>query len=173
MFNNFELLKIDNPVLRNRAKEVDLDSLQKGKHDALLKIMRMIATKNNYYEVTAPQIGTLLRIVALKLDLSRENEQQDVKNSEVTIMINPKIKQIEGASVSTQYEICTSAKGYTIPVERTDSIFLEYFTPECTKVQIFVHGYTAHLVQHTLEHLDGKNFLVLQDEEQEIIHRHM
>lgn len=172
MFNNFELLQIGHPNLKFRAKEVDLDLLQQGKHDALLKIMKLVAQKNNYFEVTAPQMGILMRVVALKIDLFSEEVPKDIKDNDVTLMINPKIKFIEGAPTSAEYEPCTSCTGRVFLVERPDDIFLEYFTPECIKVQIFVHGYAAHIVQHAIEHLDGKNVLVLQDEEQETIHKH-
>ena len=172
MFKNFELLQIGDPMLKLRAKEVDIEALQEGKQDALLKIMRMVANKNNYFELTAPQMGVLLRVVALKIDLFNESYPQDIKDNEVTLMINPKIKHIEGVSSSAEYELCTSCKGRASLVDRPDRIFLEYFTPEAIKVQIFVNGYSAHIVQHAIDHLDGKDFLVLQNEEEEIIHRH-
>ena len=41
MFKNFELLQIGDPMLKLRAKEVDIEALKEGKQDALLKIMRM------------------------------------------------------------------------------------------------------------------------------------
>ena len=172
MFKNFELLQIGDPMLKLRAKEVDIEALQKGKQDALLKIMTMVANKNNYIELTAPQMGVLLRVVALKIDLFDENYPQNIKDNEVILMINPKIKHIEGVTSSAEYELCTSCKGRTSLVDRPDRIFLEYFTPEAIKVQIFVNGYSAHIVQHAIDHLDGKDFLVLQNEEEEIIHRH-
>lgn len=172
MFQNFELLQIGDPMLKLRAKEVDIDALQEGKQDALLKIMKMVANKNNYFEVTAPQMGIPLRVVALKIDIFSEEYPQNIKNNEVILMINPKIKNIEGVSSSAEYELCTSCKGRANLVERPDRIFLEYFTPDAIKVQIFVHGYSAHIVQHAIDHLDGKDFLVLENEEEEIVHRH-
>lgn len=48
MFKNFELLQIGDPMLKLRAKEVDIEALQEGKQDALLKIMRMVANKNRF-----------------------------------------------------------------------------------------------------------------------------
>ena len=172
MFNNFELLKIGDPSLKLESKEVELDLLEAGKYDAMIKVIESIAQQNNYFEVSAPQVGIHKRIAAIKIDLMDESIPQSIDDIPVKIMINPKIKFIDGAPYDTYYETCESAPGRVFAKVRWDDIFLEYFTPECIKTQIFVHGHAAHVVQHVLEHLDGKEILELENEEEEVIHHH-
>lgn len=171
MFNNFELLKIGDPSLKLESKEVELDLLEAGKYDAMIKVIESIAQQNNYFEVSAPQVGIHKRIAAIKIDLMDESIPQSIDDIPVKIMINPKIKFIDGAPYGTYYEMCESAPGRVFTKVRWDDICLEYFTPECIKTQIFVRGHAAHVVQHVLEHLDGKEILELENEE-EVIHHH-
>lgn len=171
MFNNFELLKIGDPSLKLESKEVELDLLEAGKYDAMIKTIENIAQQNNYFEVSAPQVGIHKRIAAIKIDLMDESIPQSIDDIPVKIMINPKIKFIDGAPYGTYYEMCESAPGRVFTKVRWDDICLEYFTPECIKTQIFVRGHAAHVVQHVLEHLDGKEILELENEE-EVIHHH-
>lgn len=76
-----------------------------------------------------------------------------------TIMINPKIKFIEGVKEESEYEGCLSIPEIRGKVRRPIKVFLEYFTTEGIKVQRFVSGYLARLVQHECDHLDGILFL--------------
>lgn len=77
----------------------------------------------------------------------------------LTVMINPRLKIINGADTDLQYEACASVPEITGKVKRYKSIFLEYYTEKGTKVQRVVNGYFARLVQHEIDHLDGIVFL--------------
>lgn len=77
----------------------------------------------------------------------------------LTVMINPRLKVINGVDTDLQYEACASVPEISGKVKRYKTIFLEYFTEEGIKVQKVVNGYFARLVQHEVDHLDGIVFL--------------
>jgi len=102
-----------------------------------------------------------LRIIAIKVKLNENgnNSYKDMEEILLTVMINPRLKIINGADTDLQYEACASVPEITGKVKRYKSIFLEYYTEKGTKVQRVVNGYFARLVQHEVDHLDGIVFL--------------
>ncbi len=77
----------------------------------------------------------------------------------LTIMINPKVKRIDGVGTSIEYEACASVPEVIGKVRRDKKVFLEYYTENGIKVQKIVDGFFARLVQHECDHLDGICFL--------------
>lgn len=113
------------------------------------------------FGLAAPQLGVDLRVIAIRVKLTAEN-QKSYKNMEeipLTVMINPKIKIISNVDTDVQYEACASVPEITGKVRRYKTVFLEYYTEEGIKVQRIVNGYFARLVQHECDHLDGIVFL--------------
>ena len=102
-----------------------------------------------------------LRVIAIQVNITKDNMNSYKNMEEVpfTIMINPKIKFIEKVKEETEYEGCLSVPEIRGKVKRPNKIFVEYFTPVGIKVQRFVRGYLARLIQHECDHLDGILFL--------------
>lgn len=126
-----------------------------------LEDLEFTLKSTNGFGLAAPQVGVNLRVIAVQVNMNMENKNayKDMQEYPFTIMINPKIKFIKGAKEESEYEGCLSVPQIRGVVKRPTKIFVEYFTPVKTKVQIFARGYLARLIQHECDHLDGVLFL--------------
>ena len=116
---------------------------------------------NQIYGLAAPQVGSNLRIIAVKAKKEEVtyNEPQDIP---LTIMINPVWRpenQYDMEEVDKQYEACASVPSIAGIVERYKNIILEYYDEDGNKIEKKVSGFFARLVQHECDHLDGTIFL--------------
>ena len=71
--------------------------------------------------------------------------------------INPVILEKDGVQVSE--EGCLSVPGYYEEVERAEHIRLRYQDRNGDEVEIELRGLLAVVVQHEIDHLDGKLFV--------------
>lgn len=138
-----------------------------GRNDNL--IMDMIDTMNEAGGVglAAPQVGILKKIIVFNEEIVTENEvelsadQLEEDGFEIEtktwVMINPEILEKSGSSISE--EGCLSVKGEYGDVERATSIKVKYQDQEGNeKIEDFT-GFTARIVQHEVDHLDGVLFV--------------
>jgi len=112
----------------------------------LCKDMVKTMNANDGAGISAPQIGSDLRIIIWK----------DFYSNEDTIMINPKVvewspqlkKGTEGC-LSMPNKLC-----YNIP--RHTVVTVEYMNIKGKYHRVILDGINARIVQHELDHLDGK-----------------
>lgn len=91
--------------------------------------------------MAANMIGVLKRIIVF----------QD--GTRYTVMLNPEIKWHSPQSYDTE-EGCLSHTG-TKPVSRYESIEVEYLDMTMKKRKNRYRGFTAQIIQHECDHLDG------------------
>lgn len=126
-----------------------------------LENLKFTLQQSGGFGLAAPQVGVNLRIIALQIKINSKtrNAYKNMEEFPLTIMINPKITFIEGEQEESEYEGCLSIPQIRGKVKRPIKIFIEYYTPEKNKIQRFVQGYLARLIQHECDHLDGILFV--------------
>ncbi len=151
-----KIVDIKNPILKKRAKPVG--TLDK-------KIKKLIADMKNTLAIqedpegvglAAPQVGRGLQIFVM-----------NHKNIKMKVVINPKvISRLASPKSSTKanksskiLEGCLSIPYFYGPVKRSQKIKLEYTNEEGKKVVEEFTDFAAHIVEHELEHLEGKLFI--------------
>ena len=111
---------------------------------------------DNAAGMAANQWGIKQRVFIYTPDGSQEDKPLEV-------MINPsyvpylKPGEKEPAMVAA-YEGCFSVPLTTGVVNRYESIYAKYYTPEGKKVEKLLHGWEARVFQHETDHLNGKLF---------------
>lgn len=127
----------------------------------LLDDLKTTLKESKGYGLAAPQVGVGLRVIAVEVNTinNKETSYKDMSDVPFTIMINPRTKVIQGAKVESEYEGCLSIPEIRGKVKRPTSIFVEYYTPDGIKVQRFVRGFLARLIQHECDHLNGILFI--------------
>ena len=112
---------------------------------------------DNMFETmyAAPGIG----LAATQIDVHRRFLVADVSadNNEPHVLINPVILEKDGEQVSE--EGCLSVPGYYEEVERADRIRVRYQNRDGDEVETEMEGLLAVVVQHEIDHLDGKLFV--------------
>jgi peptide deformylase len=144
-----QIRQYGDPVLRMRAEEVtEFD-------DELRKVSeRMTALMHDAEGVglAATQVGILRRFFACTLD------------GEDRFFVNPVVTPI-GDDMETDAEGCLSLGSVRVPVERFVKVKFEAQEVDGAPVALELEGYPARVVQHEVDHLDGKLMLDRTDAE--------
>ena len=150
--------KLGDPILRQKAKLVDLEVLksQDNKIQALIDNMIETMREEDGVGLAAPQVFQSLRLVVIE---SSFNERYpEAPNIPLTVLVNPSIKY-NGEENGLGWEGCLSLKDLRGLVPRSKEITVEYFDREGNLVIIDAEGFLAVVLQHEIDHLDGKVFL--------------
>ena len=144
-----QIRQYGDPVLRMRADEVqEFD-------DELHKVSeRMIALMHDADGVglAATQVGILRRFFVCTLD------------GEDRLLVNPVVTPL-GDDTESDAEGCLSLGTVRVPVERSAKVKLEAQDAEGSPVALELEGHPARVVQHEVDHLDGKLMLDRTDPE--------
>lgn len=96
--------------------------------------------------LAAPQLGDNRRVLAFKV-----GDRQDV-------MVNPTFEVIDPTQV-VEPEGCLSFPGFTVKVPRSQHIYVKYQDCYGNQVGMNAQGLLAVVIQHEIDHLDGKLFI--------------
>jgi peptide deformylase len=131
-------------VLRMQAPPVESfdDDLRR-----LVTRMGELMKDANGVGLAATQIGVLRRVFVFARD-----------EDEVAVLVNPEIVR-RGDEAELDDEGCLSIQGVTMPVERATSLRIEGRDEKGEEVAYDLEGTPARIVQHELDHLDGKMIL--------------
>lgn len=137
-----KIIKFPNPILRKEAKAVKKITPQITK---LIKAMLEVMLAAPGIGLAAPQIGESLRVIVA-----------DSGDGQLAI-VNPKI--IEKHAAQTFVEGCLSLPGLEAPVERAARVIVTGLDGEGEKIKIEAKGLLATVLQHEIDHLNGKVFV--------------
>ncbi|MBI4550089.1 MAG: peptide deformylase [Candidatus Omnitrophica bacterium] len=98
--------------------------------------------------IAAPQVGVLKRIIVVSPNAEKGKE---------TVYLNPRILEEEGEEIGL--EGCLSLPGISGEVKRAQSIRVEAQDLDGRKLEFRVKGFEARVIQHELDHLNGKLFI--------------
>ena len=137
------------PVLRMRANEVE------SFDEELVRVTeRMVGLMHDAEGIglAATQVGILRRFFVF------HDEGEDM------VLVNPVITST-GAELETSEEGCLSLGPVRMPVERPTEVTIEGLDASGAPVHFELEGLPARVVQHELDHLDGKLVLDRTDPE--------
>ncbi len=153
-----KVAKLGNPVLRQVAKQLDLKELSGRQGELQNFIDDMIDTMREEGGVglAAPQVNRSLQIVVLEYD---NNERYPGGSSiPLTALINPVLSDHSEERV-LGWESCLSLIDFRGLVPRSTSVTLKAYDREGNKIEKRVAGFEAVVLQHEIDHLNGKVFL--------------
>ncbi len=106
----------------------------------------------------APGVGlAAIQVGCDKSILVYDGIPTEMKRS-LEVVINPKIVDSDGEIIS-ENEGCLSVPEFRADVKRADSIIVEGLDREGRPIQIEAEGYLAIVLQHEIDHLNGKLFI--------------
>ena len=103
--------------------------------------------------IAAVQVGVLSRVIVVDVSLNPKPHH----NNGLMIMVNPVITYSSGKTSSR--EGCLSVPDFTGYVTRKNKIEVEYIDLQGAKRSLKTEGFEAIVIQHEIDHLDGKVFL--------------
>jgi peptide deformylase len=139
-----QIRQYPDPVLRMQAPPVEQfdDDLKR-----LVARMGELMKDANGVGLAATQVGVLRRVFVFAPE-----------EDKVAALVNPEIVR-RGEEAETDDEGCLSIQGVTMPVERPTSVRIEGRDENGEEVAYDLEGTPARIVQHELDHLDGKLIL--------------
>ena len=153
-----KVAKLGNPILRQVAVEVDLKNLVKPTGELQNFIDDMIETMRQEGGVglAAPQVNRSIQIVVLEYE---NNERYPEESSiPLTVLVNPVLSDFSDEKV-LGWESCLSLIDFRGLVSRFTSLTLTAYDREGKKIEKRVEDFEAVVLQHEIDHLDGKVFL--------------
>lgn len=151
-----EIERLGSPILRKIAEPVTL----KESTDPLFQdfIDDMIETMEKFDGVglAAPQVSRSKQIIVA---VSNDNARYaNVPDFPLIVLINPKITILSDIMVDS-WEGCLSVDNLRGKVSRHTKILVEGFDRRMNAVSFEAEGFLAVVMQHEIDHLNGKVFL--------------
>lgn len=148
-----KLVDIKDPVLRKKAKSVKKFDKKLVSLVAEMQKLLKVQSDPEGIGLAAPQIGKSLRLFII------DNEGVE------KVIINPKVVSIKKAKASKNkkkkeiLEGCLSLPHFYGPITRSREITISFQDVEGKKQKHKFIGFLAQIVEHEIDHLNGKLFV--------------
>jgi len=154
LWENERINEEETRLLRRRADEIPVPFDDEGKRDIETLIDAFVG-RDDAAGLAAPQIGISKRVVVFKNGQFNERGPLQKGCGQYDVLVNPRITQIRGDTEKGQ-EGCLSCPDISADVVRATSIKVKAYDEKGNKINRRYTGFLARVVQHELDHLDGK-----------------
>jgi peptide deformylase len=142
----------DISVLRKKSSEVPA-SLNKETRATIQSLIDSFLARDDASGLAAPQIGITKRIIAFRV--KGFGEKRKIRPDDFEVLINPRITQTRGEK-EKMTEGCLSCPEIQVEIERFPEIKVRGLNAHGEKVSKRYLDYVARIIQHEIDHLDGK-----------------
>lgn len=153
LWNEEQLNEEETRILRTPCKEApvpfDAETIK-----AIRALRGAFLEREDAAGLAAPQIGISRRIIAFRTRNFDDKDPADRKEN-YEILVNPRITQARGEPVVTD-EGCLSCPEIRVEISRYPEIKIRALDAEGRKVSKRYLDFSARVVQHEIDHLDGK-----------------
>ena len=158
-----KVARMGHPVLRARAKPLEPADIKSPAVQQLID--DMFETMQEYQGVglAAPQVHASVRLLvagfAPRVNDDDDDEDEDDEEDRVPLMalINPEISVL-GDDTADDWEGCLSIPDIRGRVTRAREIKVKAYDRRGRRIEINARGFTARVIQHETDHLDGVLF---------------
>ena len=151
-----KVARMGHPVLRARARAIDVGEIKSSRIQQLID--DMFETMKEYHGVglAAPQVHASIRLFVAGFAPDPDGEEDEERVPLMTV-INPEIT-VAGAEMGEDWEGCLSIPDIRGKVPRARRIVLRAFDRKGKRFELQASGFTARVIQHETDHLDGVLF---------------
>ena len=157
-----KVARMGHPVLRARARALTPGEIRSPEIQRLID--DMFDTMHEYQGVglAAPQVHESVRLFVAGFSPAsddaddEDDDEQDDRGRSVPqlALINPEIK-IVGETIAEDWEGCLSIPDIRGRVPRATQILVQAYDRRGKRVELRARGFTARVIQHETDHLDG------------------
>lgn len=137
-------------ILRKKAEPVSKDNSDLTE---LVENMWETMYNANGVGLAAPQIGKPMRLFLVDTLQLEDEESEPIKQA----FVNAEMLEEYGDEVSME-EGCLSIPDIRGDVSRSKSIRIKYYDLDFNEYEKEFHGFTARVIQHEYDHIEGKLF---------------
>lgn len=161
--------QVGDPVLRSHASAVDPATVKGPEVQRVIETLIKVMRKLECVGLSAPQIGVPLRIMALEYPQKMVEETPPVMREArglsmvpLRVFVNPQMRVLDGRTAVFQ-EACESLSGFSAAVPRYVSVEVSGLNEKAEEVTWQTSGWTARIIQHEMDHLDGVLYIDRMD----------
>lgn len=153
-----KVARMGHPVLRAPARPLDAHDVRSPRIQQLID--DMFETMHEYQGVglAAPQVHEGLRLFVAGFAPGPEDEDGDRDRVPEMVLINPEVS-LAGSETVDDWEGCLSIPGIRGKVPRARQIVARALDRRGKRIEVRASGFTARIIQHETDHLDGVLFL--------------
>ena len=147
------------PTLRVKAEMIKEDEFATPELNSLIEDLIDTMKDKKGIGIAAPQINIAKQVCIIELpEESDRYETKDLPNQRY-IVINPKIKVLDGKLQQGNWEGCLSVPGLRGYVRRPQKIQVNFQNETGEKQKLVLDGFLAVVFLHEIDHLKGKLFV--------------
>jgi peptide deformylase len=155
-----KVARMGHPVLRTPARAIDVGEVKSSRIQQLID--DMFETMHEYQGIglAAPQVHESVRVFVAGFAASGGTAaDEDAEGEDVPVMalINPEITPV-GPELVEGWEGCLSIPDIRGRVPRARQIVVRAFDRRGKRIEIKASGFTARVIQHETDHLNGVLF---------------
>jgi peptide deformylase len=152
-----EVRKIGDPILRERAEMLAPEALAAPEFARLVDDMVETMHAEGGIGIAAPQIGESARVavIAISAASSRYPKMTDFP---LTVFVNPRITIVDPTEQGF-WEGCLSVPNLRGYVMRPRGVRVDFLDGQGRAHSMRADGFLATVLQHELDHLDGRLFI--------------
>jgi peptide deformylase len=155
------IVQVGHPVLRQRARPLELAELASPRIQQLIADMRETMRAAPGVGLAAPQIGEALQLVVIEdppafhAKLTAEQLAALERDSvPFHVLVNP-VLTVRTDEQVVAFEGCLSFSGFSMLVPRARKVRVEAFDEHGQRVVKVATGWYARILQHEIDHLNG------------------
>ena len=152
-----KVARMGHPVLRARARALNPSEIRSPEIQRLID--DMFDTMHEYQGVglAAPQVHENVRLFVAGFPAGSDDDDEDEHDDRSVpqlALINPEI-EIVGETMAEDWEGCLSIPDIRGRVPRATQILVQAHDRRGKRVELRARGFTARVIQHETDHLDG------------------
>jgi peptide deformylase len=157
-----KVARMGHPVLRARARPVEAAEIRSAGIQQLIDDMFETMAEYQGVGLAAPQVheGVRIFVAGFPANADEDEDEEDAGDQQVPPMalINPDITVV-GRDLTEDWEGCLSIPEIRGRVPRARQIVVRAYDRTGKRIEINASGFTARVIQHETDHLDGVLFL--------------
>lgn len=161
--------QVGDPVLRAVAAPVEPAQLAAPELQRLVQRLVQVMRRRRCVGLSAPQLGVPLQVLALEFPEAlfracapRLRELRQMEPFPLRVLVNPSLRVLDSRLV-TFPEGCESVAGFLACVPRFQAVQISGLDPRGEQVVWPASGWTARIIQHEMDHLQGCLFIDKMD----------
>jgi len=145
------------PVLRAKARALEAAEIRSPEIQQLIDDMFDTMAEYQGVGLAAPQVHESVRLFVAGFPDDADDEDEDAHDVPQMALINPEIT-IVGRELNDDWEGCLSIPDIRGRVPRARQIVVRAYDRSGKRMEIKASGFTARVIQHETDHLDGRLF---------------
>jgi peptide deformylase len=152
-----KVARMGHPVLRARARAIDVGEVKSSRIQQLIDDMFETMSEYQGVGLAAPQVHESIRLFVAGFPPGPDSDEQEEERVPMMALINPEITPIDTDLVE-DWEGCLSIPDIRGKVPRAREITVRALDRRGKRVELRARGFTARVIQHETDHLDGVLF---------------